>query len=53
MIIINKKQKNMIYRCCSDELRNLKSSGGNFAMQETDFPLDTDLKSMNNGFIHR
>lgn len=54
MIIINKKKKkNMIYRCCSDELRDLKSSGGNFAMQETDFPLDTDLKSMNNGFIHR
>lgn len=53
MIIINKKKKNMIYHCCSDELRNLKSSGGNFAMQETDFPLDTDLKSMNNGFIQR
>lgn len=55
MIIINKKKrrKNMIYRCCSDELRNLKSSGENFAMQETDFPLDTDLKSMNNGFIQR
>lgn len=43
----------MIYHCCSDELRNLKSSCGNFAMQETDFPLDTDLKSMNNGFIQR
>lgn len=43
----------MIYRCCSDELRNLKSSGENFAMQETDFPLDIDLKSMNNGFIQR
>lgn len=55
MIIINKKRrrKNMIYRCCSDELRNLKSSGGNFAMQETDFPLDTDLKSMHNAFIQR
>lgn len=43
----------MIYCCCSDELRNLKSSGGNFAMQETDFPLDTDLKSMHNAFIQR
>lgn len=54
MIIINKKKNSyMIYRCCSDELRNLKSSCGNFAMQETDFPLDTDLKSMNNGFIQR
>lgn len=43
----------MIYCSCSDELRNLKSSGGNFDMQETNFLLETDLKSMNNGFIQR
>lgn len=43
----------MIYCSCSDELRNLKSLGGNFAMQETNFLLETDLKSMNNGFIQR
>lgn len=51
MIIINKKKKNMIYCCCLDELCNLKSLGGNFVMQEMDFFLDIDLKSMNNGFI--